>query len=1082
MDIKKQPVIVNFQKGLDTKTDPFQVAAGNFSALSNSVFDSLGRLTKRNGFGTITSNPGNSATTLATFYQDLMAIGSTVSSYDSQLGAWYSKGAYQALTLSTVGAVRNNFNQVFCDSATATNLSCVVYCQVVGSPLFSLGTAYYSIIDSTTGQVVANAPVVALTAGVPVVRVFYLAPYFILVFQNGSGQIDYQAINATTLVAGSVTNISMDAASPLGQAFDGVVAGTSLYLSWTNNAGNKVRINSLSNALVLGAGADGDASRGGAVMGMCADTSGGSPILWTVYSVVGTTTSVRAFSFSTALVVQTTSTAVITTDSTLNVTGYATAGVLNALAENGTTKGYDTLIPNSEIRSNTLTPTTVGSPGTPGSQKILNYQLGLGSKAFFLGSSPCVWSAWQSPYQNGYFLLKLTTTTAVGIGKISYQDGGGYLPYGLPSVSISGSNYYFPYLFKDLVVAVNKETNINSTATNPIGPGGTYAQLGVNLATFSVPSYVTPVEINANLVISGGFVWACDGVVTTEQNFFLYPELITNPNNTSSFNISGYGGIGQDATSVTPGVTTHSGSKIAELDDYTSVFPGELIVAAGIPTNTYITAVKATGPGAGIQMTNAATASASVSSTITANVDKQTYFYQFIYQWADNKGNIHSSAPSIPIEVEVSADDARVTIKVPTLPLTYKSNVKILGFRWSEAQQEYFQFTRVDQPTLNDTTTTYVTIVDTYSDAQILGNSLIYTTGNVVEDISPPPSDIITLFDSRAWVLDSEDRNLWRYSKQAIEGVPLEMSDLLTYYVPPIIGGQGNLGPVTAGFPLDDKLIMFRANAIQYINGAGPDNTGANNQYSQPIFITSPVGCANQRSIVQTPQGLMFQSSQGIWLLDRNMQVSYIGAEVEIYNQYTVTSAVCPPGTTQVRFSLSNGLTLMYDYFVNQWGTFNTSVASSTIWNSLHTTINSSFVVYKETPGIYLDGATPVVMSFTTSWLQLAGLRGYQRAYFFFVLGNYLSANQLQCTISYDFNANTTPQVTTFTPVNTVASTTLQERIFLQRQRCRAFQIAVLEIDGSAGAGLTLSGLNIQVGFKKGYAPIPAAQSVGSST
>jgi hypothetical protein len=57
-------------------------------------------------------------------------------------------------------------------------------------------------------------------------------------------------------------------------------------------------------------------------------------------------------------------------------------------------------------------------------------------------------------------------------------------------------------------------------------------------------------------------------------------------------------------------------------------------------------------------------------------------------------------------------------------------------------------------------------------------------------------------------------------------------------------------------------------------------------------------------------------------------------------------------------------------------------------------------------------------------------------------------------------------------------------RVFLERQRCMAFSIEVQEIfDASlgvtAGAGLTISGLNVVMGFKKPYRPQSAAKSAG---
>jgi hypothetical protein len=303
---------------------------------------------------------------------------------------------------------------------------------------------------------------------------------------------------------------------------------------------------------------------------------------------------------------------------------------------------------------------------------------------------------------------------------------------------------------------------------------------------------------------------------------------------------------------------------------------------------------------------------------------------------------------------------------------------------------------------------------------------------------------------------------------------------------------------------MDDKLIIFKHDAIYYINGTGPDNTGANSQYSQTIFITSSVGCTNQQSLILTPMGLMFQSDKGIWLLGRDLSTQYIGAPVEGFNGSLVQSAVNVPATTQVRFTLDTGQMLMYDYFYGQWGTFvGAPCLSSCVYNGLHTLLQAGQAVgvpiLQETPGLYLDAANPVLLSLTTSWYNLAGLQGYQRAYFFYLLGQYYSPHKLQVSIAYDYNESPSQSVL-ITPTNASPpyggsspygqgtyggpGSLERWRVFLQRQRCQAFQISIQEVfDASfgtvAGQGLTLSGLNLVYAAKKGFRPTSDGKSIG---
>jgi hypothetical protein len=615
-----------------------------------------------------------------------------------------------------------------------------------------------------------------------------------------------------------------------------------------------------------------------------------------------------------------------------------------------------------------------------------------------------------------------TEASPVLIGKLAYENGGGYLTLGLPSVTINGFNTYFGYLFKDFIAALS---NANSAGT--ITTGGIYSQTGINQASFNfTPDNIDSAEIGSTLQFSGGFLWTYDGYLPVENNFFLWPDSV------------------------------------------------EVI-----------------------------------ASSTGGSLSVQEYFYQAVYEWSDNQGNIYRSAGSIPVSVTTVSATSSVTVNVPTLRVTLKTAnpVKITIYRYSAGQQIWYEITSITVPILNNTTADSIAYVDTQSDASIAGNSILYTTGGVVEDTGAPATNILTLFDDRLWMVDAEDQNLLWFSKQVIEATPVEMSDLFTFYVAPTQGAQGSTGPITALAPMDDKLIIFKQNAMYYINGTGPDNTGANNQYSQPIFITAVVGCANQQSIVFTQEGLIFQSDKGMWLLGRDLSTNYIGAPVEAYNNVLVNSAVNVPATNQVRFTLASGISLMYDYYYQQWGTFSgVPAVSSTIYQGAHAFINASGQTYLESPGTYLDGSTPVLMSFTTSWLNLAGLQGYQRAFFFYLLGTYISPHKIQLGIAYDYNP-AVKQISMIAPTNYSTafgsglsqspmgqgspfggpSSVEQWRIFLAQQRCQSFQITMQEaydpsLGVPAGAGFTLSGINIVAGLKKGFRPGSVGHSVGGGT
>ena len=247
----------------------------------------------------------------------------------------------------------------------------------------------------------------------------------------------------------------------------------------------------------------------------------------------------------------------------------------------------------------------------------------------------------------------------------------------------------------------------------------------------------------------------------------------------------------------------------------------------------------------------------------------------------------------------------------------------------------------------------------------------------------------------------------------------------------------------------------------------------------------------------------MFQSDKGIWLLGRNLQPSYIGLNVEKYIiGNTVTSATVIPGTTQVRFTMNTGITVMYDYLYDQWGTFtNTPAISATLFQNLHTYLNKYGQIVQETPGVYLDISTPVLLSFTTSHIQLQGLQGYQRLWEIQLLGQYQSPHLLNVQLGYDYGplyeqAIIQPKnATGFYGSDELYGQTSpyggpgkleQWRIQQSTQLCQSFQISISEIyDASigqpAGLGFTLSGMTCAVGVLRGYRPFKSANTTGTN-
>lgn len=1025
MALDRRPLNINFAMGLDQKSDPKQIPVGKFFALNNAIRTKGGLLAKRNGFGTLPGTLDNDASTLTVFSDNLVAIGSTLAAYSQGTETWIDKGAFQPVSFSTKAVVRSALNQIQCDSVVAANGAvCTVYSES------NNGTVTYSYVvqDSTTRQNITAPAVIPVTSGTVTgsPRVFLLGTNFVIVFTNivsAASNLQYVTVSSTNpSIVGTNTDITAayDASTTL--SWDCAVAANNLYIAYNTSAGGQqVAITYLSQGLVLAAAVSFVGSIA-TIMSVCADlTTPSAPIIYASFWDSGSSTG-YSVAVDQNLNQVMTATQWLAIGTILNVASAAQTGVVTIIYENSNNYSYDAGIASHFLSINTITLPNTVTTGVLGSAAVLLRSVGLASKAFLYNGAVYVLAEYSSTFQPTYFLID---SSGRAIAKFAYQNGGGYLTLGLPQAQVVDTTIYIAYLFKDLVTSVNKTQGVANAA-------GVYTQTGVNLASIELSTdALSAKEIGNSLNLSGGFLYEYDGNTLNEQNFHLFPD---------------------------------------NVEAVWSAVGGSIVAKPDGATNT------------------------------------NAYFYQVIFQWTDAQGNVFNSAPSIPVAVTTTGagNTGSITIQGPNARITYKTGVKVIIYRWSVAQPSYYQVTSLTAPKLSSTSADSWTYTDTLADASILGNGLIYTTGGVIENTGTSACNSSTLFDTRLWVILAEDPNLLGYSKQITDGTTVEMSDLNTLYIAPNVGTTLATGPMKCIFPLDDKLIIFKSQTLFYINGTGPDITGVNSQYSQPIFIPGTVGSVNPASIVLVPEGLLFQTDKGIWLLNRNLETSYKGAAVENSNTATVTSAVAIPGTTQVRMTLNNGTSVMYDYYYDQWGGFtNTNAASSTIYNGLQTFVTPAGLVAQETPGLYLDNGNPVLLNFTTGWINLAGLRGYQRLYEIFLLGEYLSPHKLMVSIAYDYESAPS-QTIIINPVNFAgyygddplygeslaygvyggASNIEDWRLFPQRQKCKAFQLTFQEIydptkGGVAGAGFTLSGLDLVLGVKKGWAPSPATTSAG---
>lgn len=497
---------------------------------------------------------------------------------------------------------------------------------------------------------------------------------------------------------------------------------------------------------------------------------------------------------------------------------------------------------------------------------------------------------------------------------------------------------------------------------------------------------------------------------------------------------------------------------------------------------------------------NITTSSATTSSgslTTTGN-----YNYRCFWEWYTESGEREISATASGVNVSLAGSDNTITLNVPTLSWTSKkeerSDVRLAITRTENGGTTRYRVDNPLSPVWNNINADTVSFTDTISDAVLTTRELDYTNAEY-DHIAPPSAEIITNTKDRIFLAGFEDPNLIRYSKLRRWGKGVAFHDGLQ-----ILLDQSG-GSITALGSIDDKVIVFKEHRIFAFAGDGPDDVGLDGDtFQSPQLVTSNVGCTNQRSIVLMPEGLMFQSSKGIYYIDRSLQLVYIGADVEAFNSQTIKAATLLADKNLVIFVPESGSALVYDYYFKQWSTFTDHAGvDAVIWNNNYTYARSTGVVLQETANFFKDVNSPIKLAMETGWLSFDNVQGYAKVRRAYLLGDYKSAHTLQIKIAYNYE-NYFSDTVTWDPTTVIetgiygldtaigdvgtygtgtgayggsGNTVYQVKIQMPRQKVQSVKFRFEDITGDdPGESFELNALTLEVGTKSTPFKLPSTK------
>lgn len=453
------------------------------------------------------------------------------------------------------------------------------------------------------------------------------------------------------------------------------------------------------------------------------------------------------------------------------------------------------------------------------------------------------------------------------------------------------------------------------------------------------------------------------------------------------------------------------------------------------------------------------------------------YQYQVLYVWIDGRGQRHESAPSSPISITLTAGNTRVNLTVPTLRLHEKpaaagvvSNVFIEVYRTVNAGATFFRLPIAT--TFNDVTVDTIAMVDTFADVVLSALLELYTTGGALAHVPLPPATLMEVWRNRVFLAGTEfPLELW-VSDEFVTGAGIGLSDQN------IIAIEAEGGRMTALAEMDDRLVIFKEQSIYTLQGLGPARNGEG-QYEQPARLSAVVGAVSQAGVTKTPQGLIFKSLRGFYLLPIGGGLPIRLRGVETFESLTVTSGIVMDDLEQVRFMTSAGTTLVYHFgFLDEqglgrWTTFTGQAAvDCALFSGTFCYLASDGTLQLENAA-YNDNAAPITAKARFAWLNLSGIYGDVRLWAARPLVDVdptPSGFTIQIFMEVDFAAG----IVQTAAIAVVLTGSPPIELRPGRQDANAYRLTIQE--ASQSVGFTLSALVLELGALGRLKPVAATQ------
>jgi hypothetical protein len=489
-----------------------------------------------------------------------------------------------------------------------------------------------------------------------------------------------------------------------------------------------------------------------------------------------------------------------------------------------------------------------------------------------------------------------------------------------------------------------------------------------------------------------------------------------------------------------------------------SLYDGEIVHEAGFnwfPEVVALAAAESTTGAGGLTLTS-------------------TYSYVFLYEWEDKQGATHRSASSVPFSFLLTGANETLTVRIPHLRLTDKqeagqiseTGVRIVAYRTEGNGELYYREGSVKNDLGSLTSATWVS---TLTDAVLITNELLPTTGGLLENQAFPSTNIVCKHQRRVFMVTQNDPNTIQYTDEIDEQYLAPATNEAYRLRVPSEGGS-----IVGLSSMDEKLIIICQRQIYYVFGDGPDRLGQNNSYSLPQICSTKLGGLGgcHESLALTPDGLWFLSSaRGLRLLTRGLAIAmqednFLGVESDDMLPATVTivRAATIDSKSAVRwyFGGSEESTgIVWNYAERKWSKFTNHFSSGGVVaarGAYYHSDGSALYSSDEAAGTADAGTnnTPVL---ETAWIAVGGIQGFQRVYVVALLLEAVGESIIKLEVGYDYSDTYSTEAF----FSSAAIDPLQIAHHLTRQKCMAVRFRLTLANGtvltagSVGSGFSFT-------------------------